>query len=1003
VRIRPKRFKVFSLSWLEELDEVSLMSNSCRRDGKPRCAAVLAVAASCLLSCSGWSAESDPSSNAVPRVPSAPATNVPTAFRVKPGFRLELIAAEPLVTAPVAMAFDENGRLFVVERYDDPGHTGTNAHSGRIRLLEEPEGEGEFHTSTVYADNLPWASAIACYGGGVFVVAGPDLIYLKDTRTNGIADVRNVVFTGLGSTNPVDALALPNNLNWGLDNRIHGASAGVPGLVPGSATPGAALASLASADFSFDPRALTICAEAGPAQSGLSFDNWGRKFSCDFMRPLRMPRYEPRYLARNPFFPPPPQMLEVASPATRIFRLRTPEHPTPAVARPGATNESARAVAPVIVTTWLTNAQGCVVYRGSAFPSNCLGNVFVADPSAHIIHRFVLHEAGLDVTAARALDETNAEFVASPDSSFRPVQLVNGPDGALYVADRQDANDRGRVYRIVPTDFKPPKPPRLGKATTYELAAMLSHTNGWQRDTAARLLYERRDPKALQPLASMFANSRIPLARLHALHALDGLGALNRGHVLAGLRDADGRVREHAVLLSEKLLAAGALPDAVWDQLRLMAADPSVRVRYQLALTVGELRRPDSAQVLAALLLSNPTDPWIQAAVFSSLAEGAGDLFVMLASEARIRGDPVGQEWLRRLAAMIGVRGRVAELSQVLRFVDQLQSEPQRAFALLYALGDGLHRTGSSLALADPEARMQPLYAQALNYVLNYSVAEPLRVGGMQLLGVGPYTFASTGDVLLLQLGSGQSEALQSTALATLGRFDDQRLAPALIQRWRVLTPRLRSEAFTALLARTDRVAAVLAALESRTVGSADVSIAQVNLLRTHRDPVIRQRALQLFGPVPRQRPEAVQRFRPALGLKGVPARGREIFLARCAACHQRNSASPAIGPDLAGVKIYGKERTLTAILTPNAEPRRKYLTYVAETAEGEPLIGLLRDENPTTITLQRLKGGAVVLPRTNIRYLQAQPWSLMPQGLEEGLTAQNMADLLDYLTTAPL
>jgi putative membrane-bound dehydrogenase-like protein len=940
----------------------------------------------------------------VPPVPSAPATNAPAAFRVKQGFRVELVAAEPVVSAPVAMAFDENGRLFVVERQDEAGRSGTNAHFGRIRLLEDPEGEGDFHTSTVYADNLPWASAVACFGGGVFVVAGPDLIYLKDTKTNGIADVRKVIFTGFGSTNTVHALALPNNLNWGMDNRIHGASAGVPGLVPGSSLPGAALASLAGADFSFDPRALTICAEAGPAQSGLSFDNWGRKFTCDFMRPLRTPRFEPRYVARNPFFSPPPPMVEVASPATAIFRLGTPEHPAPAVTRPGTTNGPAGAVAPatgVWAATWLTNAQGCVVYRGSAFPSNYLGNVFIADPSAHVIHHFELREAGLEVTAVRAPDETNSEFVASPEASFRPVQIVNGPDGALYVADRQDARDRGRIYRLVPAGFKPPKPPRLGKETAYELAAMLSHPNGWQRDTAARLLYERRDPKAVQPLASLLANSRLPLARLHALHALDGLGALNPEHVLMGLRDTDGRIREYSVLLSEKQLAAGVLPDAVWDRLRLLATDPSVRVRYQLAFTVGELRRPDSAQVLAALLLRDTTDPLIQAAVFSSLAEGAGSLFIMLASDARVRGDPVGQEWLHRLAAMIGVRGRVAELSQVLRFMNQLQAEPQRAFALLYALGEGLHRTGSSLALADPEAQVQPIYVQALNAVLNYSVAEPLRVGGMRLLGVGPYTLASIGDVLLLQLGSGQPEALQSAALATLGRFDDPRISPALIQRWRVLTPRLRSDAFTALLARTDRVAAVLGALESGTAGSADLSSAQVNFLRTYRDLAIRQRALQLFGPVPRLRTEAVQRFRPALGLKGASVRGRDIFLARCAACHQPGGATPAIGPELASGRIYGKGKVLTAILEPNAGVRPDYLTYVVETAAGEPLIGLVRDENPTTITLQRLKDGAVVLPRTNIKYFQAQPWSLMPEGLEAGLTPQAMADLLEYILGA--
>ena len=938
---------------------------------------------------------------------------MPAAFRVKQGFRLELIAAEPLVAAPVAMAFDDNGRLFVLERYDDLGRAGTNAHSGRIRLLGDREAEAEFHASSVYADHLPWASAIACYGGGVFVVAGPDLMYLKDSTTNGIADVRNVVFTGLGTTNPVGAPTLPNNLTWGIDNRFHGASAGVPAAVPSSSARGAGLISLANADFCFDPRALTICAESGPTQSGLSFDNWGRKFTCDFMRPLRTPRYEPRYLARNPFFPPPPRMLEVASPATIIFPLLTPDHSIPAAASSGMNSGSARASAPAsgAPTTWLTNAQGCAVYRGSTFPLSCLGNVFVADSSAHLIHRFVLREAGLDVSAIRAADETNAEFVASSDPHFRPVQIVNAPDGALYVADHQDAKDYGRIYRLVPTDFKPAKPSRLGQATTYELVAMLAHTNGWQRDTAARLLYERRDLRAVQPLASLLANSRVPLTRLHALHALEGLGALNSAYVLAGLRDSDGRIREHAVLLSEKLLAPGALSEAVWKQLRLLAADPSVRVRYQLAFTVGELHsgagvspaRPDCAQVLAALLLREPTNQWIQAAVFSSLADGAGDLFLTLASDARIRGDPLGQEWLRRLAAMIGVKGRTAEVSQVLRFMDQLQSEPLRAFALIHVLGDGLHRAGSSLALVDPEGLLQPFYNQALSFVANSSGSEPYLVGAMQLLGLGPYNFANTGDLLLLYLGSGCAESIQSAALATLGRFDDPRLTPALIQRWRILTPRLRNEAFTALLSRDDRLGAVLAALESRTVDAASLSAVQVNFLRTHRDPAIRERAQRLFGPVRRERPEAMQRFRAALDLKGVPARGREIFLARCVACHQGGAAGPGFGPDLAGDKIYGKERLLTAIVAPNADPRRNYLTCAAKTLEGETMIGFLRDDNPATMTLQPLNARAVVLPRNNLESILAEPWSLMPQGLEEGFTAQNMADLLEYLTTAPL
>jgi putative membrane-bound dehydrogenase-like protein len=972
------------------------------------CSAALMVAASFCIACAGWSAEAKHETNALPRVAAFPATNAPATFRVKPGFRLELVAGYPLVASPVAMAFDENNRLFVVERPDDSDPRGTNTHSGRIRLLEDTEGTGEFHASTIYADNLPWASAVACYGGGVHVAAGRELLFLKDTKTNGIADVRKVVFTGFGGTNTLEAEALPNNFNWGMDNHLHAANSGMASAASPSNAPGPEPALLTGGDFSFDPRTLTIALEAGPAQSGLTFDNRGRKFICEPTRPLRTPMYEPRYVERNPFFPAPPEMVEVASPATAIFRFVTNAAPQPASGRPTSTNELARALArmtTVLAPTWLTNAQGCVVYRGNAFPSTYFGNVFIADPSAHVIHRAVLREAGLDVVAIRAPDETASEFVASSDAAFRPVQIVNGPDGALYVADRQGDRKGGRIYRIVPANFKPPKPPRLGKASTYDLVAMLSHPNGWQRDTAARLLYDRRNPAAATLLGNVLDNSRVPLARLHALHVLDGLGALKEAHALKALRDPDERVREHAVLLTEKLVKGGVLADTLWAQLRLLAADPSVRVRHQLALTVGEIRRPDKAQVLTGIVWRDPENLWLHTAILSSLADGAGDLFVSLAGDARVRGSLVGQDWLRRLSTMIGVKGQPAEVAQVLAFLDETRMDPQQAFALLYALGDGLYRARSSLALMDPQSRLQRVYSQALDGLQNYAIPELLRVEEIRLLGVAPNNFANTGDLLLLQLGGGQSEAIQSTAIATLGRYDDPRIAPALIQRWGVLTPRLRCEAVTALLAQNDRNGAVLTALESGRIAGTDLSSAQVDFLRMHRDPAISRRALQLFGPVPWQRPEAVQRFKPALGLQGAADRGRGIFLARCVACHPPDHEVQALGPELVSARIYGKEKLLMAILEPNSDVRRDYPTCVGETPEGEALIGILRNENAAAITLQQLNGVAVVLPRARIQYLQAQPWSIMPEGLEEGLTPQDMADLLSYIlrpTTTP-
>jgi putative membrane-bound dehydrogenase-like protein len=969
------------------------MSDSHRTVRKQRCPVTLALAAACLLDFAALSAEPDAGSNAPPRATLAVAASESPNVRLKPGFRLEVVATDPAITAPVAMAFDENGRLFVLERPDSLHDSGANANVGSIRLLEDTEGEGQFNASTVYATNLAWASALACYSGGVFVAAGPELLYLKDTKTNGVANVREAIFGGFAITNRAGALALANNFNWGLDNRIHAASAGGNGIAPAYAAPGAPPVSLTGADFSFDPRALSLAADAGPGLSGLSFDNGGRKFTCDYLRPLRTPMCEPRYLARNPFCSPPATMLDAASPATQIFRLVSVTNRAP--------NQAGAPVAQVLASTWLTNACGCVVYRGTAFPTNYVGSVFVADPVAHVIHRFVLGEFGVEVKAFRSRDETNTEFLVSADPAFCPIQLANGPDGALYVLDRRDADDRGRIYRIVPAGFKRPKLPHLAKATTYELVAFLSHPNGWHRDTAARLLYERRDPKAVPLLAAVLSGSRLPLARLQALHALDGLNALTQAHVLVALRDREPQIREHAVLLCERLSQKGPLPDAVWSQLQAMSADPSPRVRYQLAFTVGELHRTNSAEVLAALLVRDPADLWMQAAVFSSLADGAGDLFLVLTRDGRVRRDPTGQEWLLRLASMIGLKGTAAEVGQVLGFVAQLRNESVPAFALLHALGEGLHWTRSSLALVDPDGRMQPFYSQAMNAMLTPSLPVATRVGAMQVLAVGPYNFANAGDLLLIQLGSGQPFLIQATALATLGRYADPRLGPAVIQRWRLLPPEIRGAAFSALLARDERVGEVLKALENGNLDATDLPTAQMNFLRTHRDSGIRQRALRLFGPVPLERPDAVQRLKPALALRGTAARGREIFAARCAACHQRTGATLPIGPDLSGVRLYGKEGALRAILEPNATSRSDSPTCVVTTAEGENLIGVMREENAATITLQPARGGPIVLPRDNILSLQTQPWSLMPDRLEAGLTAQNMADLLEYVMTA--
>ncbi len=1015
------------------------------------------AAASLVCVRSGLPAQSLSRSNAVMRAGSLPPPGALGSFHIKPGFRIELLASEPMVCAPVALAFDEHGRLFVAEQRDYPDQRDASPHLGRIRLLEAPDDHGVYQASRIYADDLRLPSAVACYGGGVFVAATPEIRFLK-TGENG-DDIDRVVLSGFGGTNQVSPDRLLNNFNWGLQHRLYVATAALGGTVAPSNWPGTAL-SLAGANISFEPRGLQIFPEAGPTSSGFCFDNLGRAFGSDFDHPLRVAMYDPRYTARNPFYPRPDSMRDAANPATPIYHRRA-NGSNMANLPPGRAPLNDNANAPA----WFTHASGCVVYRGSAFPSNYFGNVFVAAPDAHVVHRFALHEHGLEISAERAPDEAATEFLISDDPSFRPVQIINGPEGALYIADRQDNPERGRIYRILPSvprseggrrspDTSPPRrpvPPKsdeggseatvgsstinpqpsdadepqdsklqpavishasaadLGKSTTYELAAALAQTDGWRGDTAARLLYERRDPDAARLFTNMVVRAPTPLGRVRALHALDAVAALDLDSVLRALQDKDAHVRGHAILLSERF--ASSPPLELWTQLKALSADPSISVRCQLAFSLGEFPRPDRSLVLAQVLLRDSDNRWIQNAVLSSVPEGAGALFALLAAQPRFANDPQGQQFLRTLAAMIGTKGRLDEVQQAITAIAGSNLPRPVAFDLGFALGDGLRRTRSSLALVDTHGLLAGLYSYALFAVVDASYSESARVSAVQFLSVSPYTFDDVSDWLLLLCNPQPLTALRSAAIEALGRYDVLRVQPALLERWSTLPPLLRNQAITALLSRTNRVAGVLAAARAGRIDASSFSSAQLNLLRSYPEPAIRDFAVRLFGPLRLRRPDSVERFKPALQLNGVPERGRRIFEARCASCHAPaspragsalpNGAPANLGPALDGAKVKGKEKILEAILEPSAEIQPQFATWLLQTNQGENLLGIITDQNPLTITLRQLGGTEQVWPRLNLQAYFPQSWSLMPDGLELGLAPQDMADLLAFVLSA--
>ena len=605
--------------------------------------------------------------------------------------------------------------------------------------------------------------------------------------------------------------------------------------------------------------------------------------------------------------------------------------------------------------------------------------------------------------AERAGDELNTEFLMARNITFQPTHLINGPEGALYIADYYKGGDSGRIYRIVPEKFQLRKPPPLGKVPTPELVAMLAQTNGWHRDTAARLLYERQDAASVSLLTSMIQNSRLVLARVHALYLLASQGALREDLVLRALRDPDERLREHGLLLTERLLRDGAISDTVWNQLKMMPGDRSMRVVHQLALTLGEIRRSDRSQLLADILRRTYAIPMMQTAVLSSLNEGAGQVFVSLASDARVRNDPGAQPVLQQLLTMIGVKGREEEIAPVLDFVDRARLDPQQSFTMLHVLGEGLRRIGASFPVVDRNNRLQRFYDDSVLATLNDALPQPVRLAAIRFRGVSPYVATGTGDFfqLLFDPGAAQSEAVQVAAITTLGRYNNPNVPINFISRWQSLSPALRNEALAALLSRDDAVPLVVSAVQRGTIRLNEFSSVQMDFLRTYSDPAISQAAVNLFGPVAGERPGPLERFKPALRLTGAPARGRQTFLARCASCHQLAGEGQAVGPELIEVRNWGKERILLSIIAPNLEIRPQYRTHVLQTKGKENLIGVLTDQTPATITLKQPNGLEMVWPRGSLDAVTPQPWSLMPIGLEEGLSPGGMADLLEYISTA--
>jgi len=539
-------------------------------------------------------------------------------FYMPPGYRIELVAAEPLIQEPVALDWDLQGRLWAVEM---PGFMadirGSNEHEpiGRVVVLEDTNGDGRMDKRTVFADHLVLARSLKVLDRGVLVAEPPNVWFMRDTDGDLRIDTKELVTDRFGRFDG-DPQNNANGFYWALDNRMY-------------------TAGLSDIQFRLKDGVFEVQPTLMRGEWGVTQDDAGRTYRNTNESAVHVDLVATSYYARNPSLARTRGSYERLADDNPDLNTVWPVRPNPGTNRAyqiGIDRDDGSLAR-------FTAVCAPLVYRGDRLPADLYGNVFVAEPAANLVSRVILSDDGSGLRARKAYER--GEFLASTDERFRPVFLTDAPDGTLYIADMyrgiiehrisvteylrdqiigrklEKPTGYGRIYRVMHETTRRDTMRPFASASPEQLVDALAHPNGWRRDTAQRLLVERGAKTAVPALTALASRAPDWRTRLHALWTLDGIDAIQPATVTSALEDSSRDVRLSAIRIAERWLGEANHPIQAAVLKRL--DDPDWAVHQQLAASIGALPPGARESAAVAILERYGNDPVVMDAVLSGL------------------------------------------------------------------------------------------------------------------------------------------------------------------------------------------------------------------------------------------------------------------------------------------------------------------------------------------------------------------------------------------------